>query len=171
MVYILGFHRLISNINKLIAVFLSILFLALLFSMGYEVFSRYVLMSSTSWVYEASKMTFGFVAIWGGGYTLLKGDHINIDLFYDKWEGLFKRNIKHVNFLFFVFYISFLIYLSFYDSLNSFNLKETANSTLSQPLYHWRISLVVGLVMLFFQGVAEYLMSIFDLESKYAFKY
>lgn len=163
---IIYLYKISSYLNRVVAFFLSIILVLLIAILIYEVYSRYFHMQPTKWVYEASRMTFGFIAIWGGGYALLKGDHIKIDLFYSHWSGGFKKSIDVFNFIFFCIYIGFLTSIVFSDAVKLIGLREHSNSTLGQPLYHWRFALVLGLIFLLLQGIADFLVNIFSLEEK-----
>ena len=60
-------------------------------------------------------------------------------------------------FIFFLLFISLLLYKTGADALFSVSIREASNSTLSQPLYHWRASLVIGLALLALQGLALFI--------------
>ena len=98
--------------------------------------------------------------IWGGAYTLLCGEHISMDLFYSKWPPKTKAIVDSITFVFFVLFFSTLLYFVTTDAINSISFRETSNSTLAQPLYHWRASLVVGVLLLFLQGIAGFVKNI-----------
>ena len=59
-------------------------------------------------------------------------------------------------FVFFMLFICTLLYLVTADALNAISFRETSNSTLAQPLYPWRASLVVGIFLLVLQGTAGF---------------
>lgn len=128
--------------------------------MLYEAISRHFFNSPTTWAYEYSKMLFGFYMIFGGGYTMLCCEHISMDLFYSKWPQRTKAIVDSITFIFFVLFFSTLLYLITDDAINSISFRETSNSTLAQPLYQWRASLVVGVLLLFLQGIAGFVKNI-----------
>ena len=61
-----------------------------------------------------------------------------------------------VTFVFFMLFTSTLLYLVAADAINAISFRETSNSTLAQPLYHWRASLAVGITLLVLQGTAGF---------------
>jgi TRAP-type mannitol/chloroaromatic compound transport system permease small subunit len=128
--------------------------------MLYEAIARHYFNSPTTWAFEFSKMLFGFYMIWGGAYTMLCGEHISMDLFYSKWPPRTKAIMDSITFVFFVLFFSALLYFVTADAINSISFRETSNSTLNQPLYHWRSSLVVGVLLLFLQGMAGFVKNV-----------
>ena len=151
------FINTISRLNLIIAYVLALVMLFFGGIMLYEVLARYFFNSPTTWVFELSKMAFGFYMIWGGAYTMLCGEHVSMDLFYSKWPPRSQAIMDSLTFLFFMLVISTLLFLVTADAINAISFRETSNSTLSQPLYHWRASLVVGIILLGLQGTADFI--------------
>ena len=146
----------ITKLNAIIANILAFVMLAFGACMLYEAIVRHFFNSPTTWVFEISKMAFGFYMIWGGAYTMLRGDHVSMDLLYSSWPPRTKAIMDSCTFVFFILFVSTLLYLVAADAINSIAIQETSNSTLSQPLYHWRASLVVGIILLLLQGTAGF---------------
>lgn len=147
----------VSKANLIIAHGLALILLLFGGIMLYEAISRHFFNSPTTWAYEFSKMAFGFYMIWGGAYTMLCGEHVSMDLIYSKWPKRTRAIMDSVTFVFFMLFISTLLYLVTADALKSISFHETSNSTLAQPLYHWRASLVVGIALLLLQGTVGFI--------------
>lgn len=133
--------------------------LALVFGgiMLWEAVSRHFFDNPTTWAFETSKMAFGLYMIWAGAYTMLAGEHVSMDLFYDKWPPRTQAIMDSLTFVFFlILFLTFLRLIGL-DALASVTSGEKSNSTLSQPLYHWRASLVFGVFLLFLQGAATFI--------------
>jgi TRAP-type mannitol/chloroaromatic compound transport system permease small subunit len=151
-----GFIKTISRLNLMIAYMLALVMLFFGGIMLYEAIARHFFNSPTTWAFEFSKMAFGFYMIWGGAYTMLSGEHVSMDLLYNKWPPRTKAIMDSVTFVFFMLSICTLLYLVAADAINAISFRETSNSTLAQPLYHWRASLVVGIFLLVLQGTAGF---------------
>ncbi len=151
------FVRAVSKANLIIAYGVSTVLLLFGAIMLYEAIARHFFNSPTTWAFEFSKMAFGFYMIWGGAYTMLCGEHVSMDIFYSKWPPRTKAIMDSITFVFFMIFISTLLYLVTADAINSISFRETSNSTLAQPLYHWRASLIVGIFLLILQGTAGFI--------------
>lgn len=155
--YIVSLVTGIDRINSIIGYILASLILVMVGVLLYEVISRYFFHSPTSWVYEISKMIFGFYMIWAGAHALLHKEHVSMDLFYDRWSPRVKAAMDSFTFVFFIFFVGTLLYKTIPDAMFSVSIQEASNSTLGQPLYHWRVSLIIGIVLLAFQGIAHFI--------------
>ena len=151
-----GYSNAITKLNLMIANALALVLLFFGAIMLYEAIVRHFFNSPTTWVFEVSKMAFGFYMIWGGAYTMLRGEHVSMDLLYSNWPSRTKAIIDSFTFVFFMLFISTLLYLVTTDAINAISFRETSNSTLSQPLYHWRASLAVGIILLLLQGTVGF---------------
>ena len=155
-----AYVSIVSRMNQLIAYAVAAVLLIFGAIMLYEAISRHFFNSPTTWAFESSKMLFGFYMIWGGAYTMLCNEHISMDLFYSKWPFKTRAIMNAITFVFFLIFISALFYLVAKDAINAISFRETSNSTLAQPLYHWRASLAIGVFLLFLQGIAGFIKNI-----------
>ncbi|SMD08937.1 TRAP-type mannitol/chloroaromatic compound transport system, small permease component [Desulfocicer vacuolatum DSM 3385] len=157
---LMGMVTIIDRTNGIIGKVLATVVLVMAGIMLYEAVSRHFFQSPTSWANEISKMVFGFYMIWAGAHAMLHKEHISMDLFYDRWTPRAKAMMDSITFVFFILFISLLLQKVGADAIFAVSIKETSNSTLSQPLYHWRASLVVGIVLLAIQGLAHFIRNI-----------
>lgn len=156
----MGVVTTIDRVNGIIGRILATFVLVMAGIMLYEAVSRHFFQSPTSWANEISKMVFGFYMIWAGAHAMLNKEHISMDLFYDRWTPRAKAAMDSITFVCFVLFIFLLLEKVGADAAFSVSIQETSNSTLSQPLYHWRASLVIGIVLLAFQGLANFIRNI-----------
>ena len=54
-------------------------------AVSYEVFSRYVLGTPTSWAFDASYILYGALFIMAGPYALARNAHVRGDFLYREW--------------------------------------------------------------------------------------
>lgn len=147
----------IDRTNSVIGRGLAVLVLVMGGIMLYEAIARHFFQSPTSWANEISKMVFGFYMIWAGAHALLHKEHVSMDLFHSRWTPRAKAVMDSLTFSCFLLVISLLLYKVGADAGFAVSIKETSNSTLSQPLYHWRVGLCIGIVLLAFQGLANFI--------------
>ncbi len=147
----------ISALNRYIGYGVSLLVLVFGGIMLWEAISRHFFDNPTTWAFETSKMVFGFYMIWAGGYTLVCNEHVSMDLFYDKWPPRMQAAMDVFTYIFFLILFLTLLKLIGLDALSAIDGGETSNSTMSQPLYHWRALLVVGVFLVFLQGTAAFI--------------
>jgi TRAP-type mannitol/chloroaromatic compound transport system permease small subunit len=149
-------------IGNILSYFLFLFFGLLLM----EVFLRYFLNSPTVWANELSQMLFGAYAVIGGGYILLTGGHVNVDIIYSRL-GKKKRAALDIvsSVLFFLFCGMLLIYGGSlaWDSLSRF---EHSQSAWNPPLYPAKLAIPLAAALLILQGLAKLIRNILILLDK-----
>lgn len=150
------------TIGKILSYFLFLFFGLLLM----EVFLRYFFNSPTVWANELSQMLFGAYAVIGGGYILLTGGHVNVDIIYSRL-GKKKRAALDIvsSVLFFLFCGMLLIYGGSlaWDSLSRF---EHSQSAWNPPLYPAKLAIPLAAALLILQGLAKLIRNILILLDK-----
>lgn len=151
-----------NTIGKILSYFLFLFFGLLLM----EVFLRYFFNSPTVWANELSQMLFGAYAVLGGGYILLTGGHVNVDIIYSRLGKKKQAALDIVSsVLFFLFCGMLLIYGGSlaWDSLSRF---EHSQSAWNPPLYPAKLAIPLAAALLILQGLAKLIRNILILLDK-----
>ncbi len=155
MPFLQRFIKTIDTINDRVGRFLSYFLFAFFGLLFIEVILRYFFNSPTVWANELAQMLFGTYAILGGGYILLIGGHVNVDLVYSRFSVKTRAAIDiGTSLLFFLFCGMLLIYggsLS-WDSLSRF---EHSQSAWNPPLYPAKLMIPLAAALLILQGVTK----------------
>lgn len=80
----MNFLRIADGLSTIAAFIAQILIIVLAGAMLFEVFSRYVFNSPTSWAFDISYMALGSAFVLGIAWTLKIDGHVRIDFFSDK---------------------------------------------------------------------------------------
>ena len=145
----------IDAINAWIGNFLSYFLFAFFALLFIEVILRYFFNSPTVWANELAQMLFGTYAILGGGYILLIGGHVNVDIVYSRFSIKTRAGIDIVtSLLFFLFCGMLFIYGGSlaWDSLSRF---EHSQSAWNPPLYPAKLMLPLSAALLILQGITK----------------
>lgn len=152
----LAISRVIDEINSWIGRMVAWLVLvAVLVSAGNAIFRKAFDMSSNAWL-ELQWYLFGAVFMLAAAYTLRQNEHIRIDIIY----GQFSRRKQHWIDLFghVFFLMPFVLLMSFYmfryvnTAYQSGEVSANAGGLVIWPA---KVLLLVGFLMLVFQGVSE----------------
>lgn len=73
-----------NKVNKLIEIFLVIVFAILVLDVLWQVFSRYILNTSFSWTEELARFALIWLSILGAAYLNAKREHLSMDFLYRK---------------------------------------------------------------------------------------
>jgi TRAP-type mannitol/chloroaromatic compound transport system permease small subunit len=155
MTFLKWFIRTIDAINNWIGRLLSYFLFAFFVLLFIEVILRYFFNSPTVWANELSQMLFGAYAVLGGGYILLIGGHVNVDILYSRFSLKTRAALDIVtSILFFLFCGMLLIYGGSlaWDSLSRF---EHSQSAWNPPLYPAKLMIPTAAALLILQGITK----------------
>jgi TRAP-type mannitol/chloroaromatic compound transport system permease small subunit len=160
--FLLALVRWIDTISNWSGRIFSLLIFPLVLGITYEVISRYAFSSPTIWAYDLSYMLYGSHFMLGAGYTLLHKGHIRTDVFYEKWSPRTQGAVDAILYLFFFFPGMVFFFLSGAESAyQSWRVGEVSDATFWKPLvYPLKMCVPVAAVLLFVQGISEFLKSI-----------
>ncbi len=140
-----------NKINKIIEVFLVIIFGLLVIDVLWQVFSRYVLNTSFSFTEEFARFALIWLSILGAAYLNAKREHLSMDFLYQKFS---LKNQKKVSILIELFILLFALIVMVIGGLNlvytTLHL-EQLSGTLRIPLgYIYAILPFSGLLIMYF---------------------
>ncbi len=127
----------------------------------YEFVARYLLGSPTIWSYEITYFLYGTHFLLGAAYTLFMKSHIRIDIFYQRFSPRRTALVDTIGYVVFFFPVmAVLIYGGVEFTLQSFEMGERSGLSPWRPLlYPYKGVVLLGLVLLFLQGIAEFIRS------------
>ena len=156
MKFINGYIKFIDKLNTKLGIMTSWLTLILVLVTCYDVFTRYILNESSIALQELEWHLFGVLFLMAAAYTLLKDDHVRVDVFYSRFS---ERNKAWVNFLGAIFFLVPFCILAIYSSkdfvVNSWLFKETSPDAGGLPArYILKSFIPISFVFLLLQGIS-----------------
>src|SRR5690606_191399 len=145
----------IDRLNILIGEFCKWLIVVVTVIMTYDVVMRYVFNAPTIWVFDISYMLGGAFFALGMGYTLLKGAHVRVDVFYASFSRR-GQAIVDVALTLVFFFPTFILLLDYlipfvYDSWAS--REKSLESFWRPPIYPFKTVFLISVVLLLLQGL------------------
>jgi TRAP-type mannitol/chloroaromatic compound transport system permease small subunit len=117
------FIRAIDAINVWVGRFLAYFLFAFFVLLFIEVILRYFFNSPTVWANELAQMLFGAYAILGGGYILLTGGHVNVDIVYTRFPAKTRAAVDIVTSVLFFLFCGMLPGLGFPFAVRAFPIR------------------------------------------------
>ena len=134
---------------------------ALIGVMLYEVVARYFMGTPTSWSNELGAVIFGFYFLIGGGYTLLKGGHVRMDILYANWRPRTRALVNALTFVLMAVYLVTFI-LGGWDTMEwAIKFKQRSMSQWAPLLWPIYLMTVVGAFLLLLQGVVMFIRDLY----------
>ena len=156
MKFINGYIKFIDKINTKLGVITSWLTFVLVLVTCYDVFTRYVLNESSIALQELEWHLFAIIFLMAAAYTLIKDEHVRVDVFYSRFS---EEKKAWINFLGAIFFLIPFCVLAIYTSknfvINSFMFKETSPDAGGLPArYIIKAFIPVPFIFLLFQGIS-----------------
>ena len=141
----------------------SLMTLALLFVVCFEVISRYVFGEPTDWAFELTYMIYGSYFMLGSAYTLLKGGHVRTDIFYNDWSFRTRGILDSLLFILAFFPgMAFFFWIGLQEFIHAWETLERSDVTpWGATLVPFKASIPVTAALLLIQGVSELLKSLY----------
>lgn len=150
--------KIIDTINEKISRVVSILVFALILSLSYEVFARYVMGRPTQWSFDLTYFISSMFLMLTMAHTWGCCEHVGVDLISSRMP---RRLGAVLNILFilglFFFAWSNIARVMYVDVLRSWAMKERATIGFMPPIYPYKTWIFVGVCMMLLQGISQLL--------------
>jgi TRAP-type mannitol/chloroaromatic compound transport system permease small subunit len=127
----------------------------------YEVILRHILNLPTQWVSEATVFCGALVYVIAGAWTLLKDQHVKVDLLYDRFSLKTKAYLDILSFVFFSIYMIAMLWATFIYATDSIDLFEHTGSSWNPPIYPVKAAFFIGVLLIMLQGINGLIRSIY----------
>ena len=124
---------------------------------SYEVFVRYFFNRPTVWAWETNGLLNLTVVAMAGGYCLLEKAHVRVDIFYNRVSDRSKVVLDLVTFPLVFIFLGVMLYYGVPRVLHSIAIQETSTTVFRPPIYPFKIIMIIGVVLIFLQALANFL--------------
>jgi TRAP-type mannitol/chloroaromatic compound transport system permease small subunit len=121
----------------------------------YEVVARYLFNAPTIWVHEGAYLLFGMQYLIAGGYALLHGSHVRVDVLYAKLPERGRVGMDIFTSVFFFIFALALLGTGWTFFVDSYEMKEVTVETWG--IQHWPVKgvMVLGAALLLLAGISR----------------
>lgn len=154
-VFVHGFVNLVTAINRLLFYITTFAIFIIVFSMMYEVISRYVFNAPTVWGLELATLLFGPYFLLGGAHLLHLKGHVNLDIIKNRTSPKTQKVLEIFAHVVIIIFCVILLYYAYPAAIDSFQYRETSFSAWNPPIWPTKFVIPIALVMLALQSIAE----------------
>ena len=126
----------------------------------FEVVARYAFDQPTIWAHGYTQRLFGSYFALIGAYTLVRHEHVRVDIFLTEHRSRRKAILDLINYAFLIVWGSVLTLEGWAFFLAAWKWCEVDDSVLGHPMWPPKLALFVGSLLITLQGVSEALRSI-----------
>lgn len=153
-----SYVRAMDRISKYVGYFAMYLGVGLMCVLVYETISRTFFNRAHIWAMEIAEFVMAAYYLLGGGYSLILGGHVRMDLFYHKWTEkgqCLADSLTYFPYMF--FYLVVLIAGGMSGIRYAIVHNQHSYTIWAPPLAPIKIIMVAGMILMFFQSFAEFL--------------
>lgn len=151
----LYFVNAVTSVNKFFFRLASLFIFIIVFSMTYEVISRYIFQAPTTWGLELATLLFGPYFLLGGAFLLHLKGHVNLDIVKNSLPKRIQKSLEVFAYVVIVIFCIILFKYAYPAAIESFHYKETTFSAWNPPIWPTKFIIPLSLVLLGLQSVAE----------------
>lgn len=126
----------------------------------FEVVARYLFGQPTIWAHGYTQRLFGSYFVLIGAYTMVKGDHVRVDIFLTPQASRRNALLNLLNVAFLVAWGSVLTREGWVFFLDAWRWGEVDDSVLGHPMWPPKLALFFGSLLITVQGLNEGLKSL-----------
>lgn len=145
----------IDSISEWLGKIVSYLIPAMMAIMTYEVILRYIFNSPTIWALETTEFLFAGSTALGGAWLLLHRGHVNVSILYDHLGTRTRAVVDIATSLFFFGFILFFFQNTLDVTIEAVVNLQHSPTFWAPPIYPIYIAMTVGILLIFFQGLAK----------------
>lgn len=123
----------------------------------YETVSRTIFNRPHIWSVESAQFVMAAYYLLGGGFSMLIGSHVRMDLLYNNWSAKKKAVVDVITFFIILLYLVVLIYGGFQGILYALKYKQVTYSAWAPQVAPIKIIMQIGIVMMLLQVIAEFI--------------
>lgn len=128
--------------------------------------TRNIINIPLSWCVEMAQFTMAAYYLVGGAYSMQMGDHVRMDLFYDRYSEKTKAKIDIFTSFFLVFYLVTLLIGSISSTMYAIEYNQRKFSMWNPSMIPIKVIMVSGIVLMLLQAVSIFFKDIAKAKGK-----
>lgn len=149
--------RAIDSINEWTGKIVSFAILPLIGITVYEVVLRYVFKAPTLWAHELGTFLFGVSWILAGGYALVRGAHVKMEVLYVRLPLRWRAILDLITAPLFFIFVGLLLWKGWELAFYSLSHWEHSTTAWAPPIYGVKMIIPLGALLILLQGLAKFI--------------
>lgn len=129
-------------------------------------FTRNVINYPLSWGVELAQFTLAAYYFLGGPYSMQTGDHVRMDLFYERFSDTMKAKVDMVTTVFLVFYLVALLIGAISSTAYAIEYNQRKFSQWNPSMIPIKLIMVFGIVLMLLQSFSIFFKDLAKVQGK-----
>ncbi len=148
------FVRGVDALNAWVGRFAMWLFVLMLAVLTWGIVSQAVHVRSV-WVVEMAQFTMAAYYLLGAGWTMQRGAHVRMDVFYSRWTTRTRSKVDSFTSVFLIFYLVLLIVGGWESAAYALETEQRSRSLWRPLMAPIKIIMTTGMALMLLQAIAE----------------
>ena len=154
-----SYVRIVDKLNHGVGLFTMYMIFFMMGVLLYSSFSK-TFLNPSLWTLEVAQFTMVAYYLLGGAYSLQMGDHVRMDLVYDRWSRKTQAKVDSVTVLFLIFFLVVLLWGGVSSTLYALKYGETSRSIWGPPMAPIKIVMDIGIFLTLLQTISIFFKNI-----------
>lgn len=152
-----AYVRYIDSMNRAAGRVVAYMVLVMIAILLFETVSRTVFNSPRIWTVETAQFVMAAYYLLGGGFTLLIGGHVRMDLLYDRLSAKRRAIIDAITFSFAALYLAVLLQGGIAATQYALRYGQSSFTPWGPPIAPIKIIMTIGITMMLLQMVSLFI--------------
>ena len=149
---IIRYVKAVDAVNKKVGRFAMYLVVMMIAILILSVFSRLFFDRPFLWTMELAQFTMAAYYLLGGGYSMQKGAHVRMDIFYDRWSPKTRAIVDSITAFCLIFYLSILLYGGYSSTAYALEYGQKHYSAWAPYMAPIKIIMSIGILLMLLQA-------------------
>lgn len=146
----------VTAVNKVVGVFAMYLIFVMMGILLFASISRTFFDTPHIWAMEMAQFTMAAYYLIGGGFSLLIGSHVRMDVFYGQWSARRKAITDAFTSVCLIFYLIVLLAGGISSTKYTIMYDQHSYSAWEPPLAPIKIIMLIGMSLMLLQSIASF---------------
>lgn len=148
--------RYVETLNRIIGKFAMYLVFAMMGILLFSSISRTFFNVPHIWAIEMAQFTMAAYYLLGGGFSMMLGAHVRMDVLYGKWTPKRQAVTDAITIFCLIFYLVVLLIGGISSTMYSLEYGQRNYSSWGPPVSPIKIIMVIGIFMMLLQSIATF---------------
>ena len=113
------------------------------------------------WIIEMAQFIITAYYLLGGGYSMITGDHVRMDLFYSKFSEKNKARMDAFTSIFLIFYLVILLYGSITSLIYTLDTNQRLFTAWAPFVWPIKVLMLIGILLMLLQSISMFFKDIY----------
>lgn len=156
--------RYVDGFNRMVGKLAMYLVFAMMGILLFSAVSRTFFNTPHIWAMEMAQFTMAAYYLLGGGFSMILGAHVRMDVFYGEWSPKRRATVDAVTIFCLIFYLTVLLIGGISSTAYSLEYGQRNYSAWAPPVAPIKIIMTLGIFMMLLQSISTFFKNVAEVK-------